>query len=71
MASQGGLTNHRIGEDFITSGIRDCGDGPEVVTVDASWSRIVVSRLEGGEVSSRDIGPFRGRASMDQALECR
>jgi len=71
VASQTGLTNHRIGQDFITSGIRDCGDGPEVVTVDASWSRIVASTLEGGEVSSRNIGPFRGRASMDRALECR
>jgi hypothetical protein len=71
VASQTGLTNHRIGEDFITSGIRDCGDGPEVVTVDSGWSRIVASTLESGEVSSRDIGAFRGRASMDRVLECR
>ena len=71
VASQTGLTNHRIGEDFITSGIRDCGDGPEIVTVDAGWSRIVVSTLESGEISSRDIGAFDGRASMDRVLECR
>lgn len=71
VASQPGLTNHRIGQDFITSGIRDCGDGPEVVTVDSGWSRIVVSTLEGGEVSSRDIAPFKERASMDRVLDCR
>ncbi|NRB18112.1 MAG: VCBS repeat-containing protein [Rhodobacteraceae bacterium] len=71
VASQSGLTNHRIGEDFITSGIRDCGDGPEVVTVDSGWSRIVASTLQGGEVNSRDIGLFRGRPSMERALECR
>jgi hypothetical protein len=71
VASQSGLTNHRIGEDFITSGIRDCGDGPELVTVDSGWSRIVASTLEGGVVSSRDIGAFDGRASMDRALGCR
>ncbi|NIZ61313.1 hypothetical protein DL239_10040 [Sedimentitalea sp. CY04] len=71
VASLGGLTNHRIGEDFITSGIRDCGDGPEVVTVDSGWSRIVASRLEAGEISSREVGAFEGQASMDGALECR
>ena len=71
VASQPGLTNHRIGQDFITSGIRDCGDGPEVVTVDASWSRIVASVFDVGAINSRDIGPFTGRASMDRALRCR
>ena len=70
VASKAGLTNHRIGEDFITSGIRDCGDGPEVVTVDAGWSRIIASRLEGGAISSRDVGAFTGQASMDRVLEC-
>ncbi|WIY23568.1 VCBS repeat-containing protein [Parasedimentitalea psychrophila] len=71
VASKTGLTNHRIGEDFITSGIRDCGDGPEVVTVDSGWSRIVASTLGAGEISSRDIGAFEGRGSMDRALDCR
>ncbi len=71
VASQGGLTNHRIGQDFITSGIRDCGDGPEVVTVDAGWSRIVASTYDIGAINSRDIGAFDGRASMDRALGCR
>ncbi|AZV79116.1 VCBS repeat-containing protein [Parasedimentitalea marina] len=71
VASQAGLTNHRIGEDFITSGIRDCGAGPEVVTVDSGWTRIVASRLEAGEISSRDVGVFYGQASMERALDCR
>lgn len=71
VARKSGLTNHRIGQDFITSGIRDCGAGPEVVTVDASWSRIVASTLKGDEIASRDIGAFSGRSSMAAALDCR
>lgn len=71
VASKTGLTNHRIGQDFITSGIRDCGDGPEVVTVDSGWSRLMASRLKAGKISTRDIGAFTGVASMDAAIECR
>lgn len=71
VASKAGLTNHRIGQDFITSGFRDCGDRPEVVTVDSGWSRIIASTLENEKISSRDIGPFTGRASMDRVLDCR
>ena len=26
-----GLTNHRIGDDFISGGVRDCGQGPELI----------------------------------------
>ncbi len=71
VASKPGLTNHRIGEDFITSGIRDCGEGTEMVTVDGGWSRIMASTLKDSEITSRDIGAFTGRASMDRALDCR
>ena len=71
VASVVGVTNHRIGEDFITGGIRDCGDTKEMLTVDPAWRRIVASRLVDGRVESRDIGPFRGQASMQRALRCR
>lgn len=32
VASAPGRTNHRIGGDFISSGLRDCGSGPEIIT---------------------------------------
>ncbi|WP_406645956.1 VCBS repeat-containing protein [Aliisedimentitalea scapharcae] len=70
VADQPGLTNHRIGQDFITSGIRDCGQGPEMITVDAGWDRVMVSRLQGGQIRTTALGPFEGRASVDQALTC-
>ncbi len=70
VADKIGLTNHRIGQDFITSGIRDCGQGPEMITVDAGWDRVMVSRLEDGRIKSRALGPFRGRNSVERALAC-
>ena len=65
-----GLTNHRIGEDFITSGLRDCGTGPELVTVDASWSHLMVTRAEGGRWLSYPVTPFTGPASLADVLAC-
>ncbi|MEL0436200.1 VCBS repeat-containing protein [Phycobacter sp. 'Weihai'] len=70
IASLPGLTNHRIGEDFITSGMRDCGEGPEIITVDATWSRVVASRLAQTAVEARDIGPFSGPEAVAKALNC-
>ncbi|MEO0484607.1 MAG: VCBS repeat-containing protein [Pseudomonadota bacterium] len=64
-----GVTNHRIGEDYISGGIRDCGGAPEMIVADASWTRILAVTLA-DTLETRDIGPFRGRASIDAALTC-
>ena len=65
-----GLTNHRIGQDFITGGLRTCDAGPELVTANADWSRIMGSSIDGGRVITRDLGPFGGPASVAAALDC-
>jgi hypothetical protein len=71
VADKSGLTNHRIGEADIAGGIRDCGQGPEIITADSGWSRLMASRLGDGKITTRDIGPHRGRASFDDALTCK
>ncbi|MEJ6394314.1 VCBS repeat-containing protein [Gymnodinialimonas sp. 2305UL16-5] len=70
IATLEGLSNHRIGEDFITGGVRDCGDGPEMITADAAWSRVMASRMESGALTTRALGPFSAAAVQD-ALACR
>ncbi|WP_027259600.1 FG-GAP repeat domain-containing protein [Leisingera aquimarina] len=70
-ASQAGLTNHRIGQGFITSGIRNCGQGPELVTVSGDWRRIIASRLQDGRIASQDIGPFGQGTRLQAVLACR
>lgn len=70
IASKPGLTNHKIGQDFITGGIRECGGGPEMVTVDAGWQTVLGTRLARGKLTSRALAPFAGIASIQSALSC-
>lgn len=69
-AEMGGLTNHQIGEDFISGGVRACANGPELVTADANWSDIMATTLQGGVLQTRSVGAFSA-AAMDDALNCR
>jgi hypothetical protein len=70
IAELGGLTNHRIGESDIGGGIRDCGQGAEIVLADADWRQVMAVRLADGALSARALGPYRGRSSFAQALDC-
>lgn len=66
-----GLTNHKIGEDFISGGLRDCGTGPELITADSGWTRVIATSFAGGELAHKDIGAFDGPRSLEQALACK
>ncbi len=68
-AELGGLTNHRIGEDFISGGLRRCGAGPELVTADADWSDVMVTTMAGGTLHTRSIGAFSVE-NLAAALAC-
>lgn len=65
-----GLTNHRIGEADIGGGIRNCGLGPEMITANADWSRVMATTLQNGRLQSRDIGAHVDRGSFATALTC-
>ena len=69
IAALDGLTNHRIGEDFITGGIVDCGAGPEIITANATWSRLIATRLTATSLTPRDLGRF-SRSAARAALAC-
>ncbi len=69
VADEDGLTNHRIGEEFITGGLRDCGAAREIVTANANWSRVMAARLERGRITTRDLGPFTP-ANLARAMAC-
>lgn len=69
VASLSGLSNHRIGEPFITGGIRDCGAGPEMITADATWGYVMATRLVDGQLETRALGTF-GPDAIDAALAC-
>lgn len=64
-----GVTNHRIGEAFISGGLRRCGAGPEIVLASADWARLVAVRFDGRAFSATDLGPWSARAA-EAALTC-
>ena len=65
------LTNHRIGEDFISGGVRDCGARPEIIVADGNWRRVMAVQLIGDDLAAYDVGPFEGAESFRRALDCK
>ena len=45
------LTNHQIGDDFITGGVRDCGRGDELVLASGDWTQAMVVTMAGARVA--------------------
>ncbi len=69
VASAPGHTNHRFGERFIEGALWFCR-GPEVVTATADWSRWQGTQLIGGQLVTRDLGPYGGADTVQSALTC-
>ncbi|MCA0272995.1 MAG: VCBS repeat-containing protein [Proteobacteria bacterium] len=70
VAEAPGLTNHRVGDDFIQGRIALCDGRPTVLTANAGWSRIIGTRLEDGRAVSRDLGPYAGPESFADVPGC-
>lgn len=69
VADQKGLTNHRIGDPFISGGLRSCDGRPEILTANADWSQIIGTVLVGGHARTRSLGRYSA-AAMTRALRC-
>ncbi|MEP5729226.1 MAG: VCBS repeat-containing protein [Sulfitobacter sp.] len=65
-----GLTNHRIGEDFISGGVRDCGKGPAMVLLSPNWSEIIEVRWQKERFDRRVLGRNKGHESIQTAMQC-
>lgn len=70
IATAPGLTNHRLGAREIEGGMRDCGQGPELITASADWRNVMSSRLSKGHITSQRLGPYKSTTSLAQALSC-
>ncbi len=70
VATLAGLTNHRIGERDIAGGIRDCGQGPEMIVADAGWDQVMSVRMIDGGLEARPIAPHQDRQSFTKAMTC-
>jgi len=70
IAKKSGYSNHKIGENFISGGIKTCDGTVSMITADAYWRRIMETKMLNDELVSEDIGAFSGTDSLTQATEC-
>ena len=70
VAALEGVTNHRIGEPGIAGGLRDCGEGPEIVLATADRRGTVAVRLEGDRLRARRLGGAATSQRLGKALLC-
>lgn len=70
VAEKEGLTNHRIGWDYLVGGVRDCEGGPEVLVSNGDWTQIQGIRLnkDGLTQQGYDIVPTIN--GFQHALAC-
>ncbi|MEM9716718.1 MAG: VCBS repeat-containing protein [Pseudomonadota bacterium] len=70
VTSMEGLSNHKIGEDFITSALRDCGSGDVAILVpNANRSELMEIRMVGDDLKSVSLGKFSA-ALFEKAQTC-
>ena len=71
IAQAHGLTNHRIGEDFITGGVQHCGDQAAMITMDSNWSTVIKTTFNKGNLISKDISAYVDSKSTTALLNCK
>ncbi len=71
VASRGGFSNHRIGETFITGGVRDCGGETALVLPNLDWSALFIARLVGRKVEVELVAESTDEEVIQRARICR
>ena len=70
IAAAAGFSNHRIGEAFISGGLRDCGERPELVLPSTDWSRTMLSWLEEGVIRTVTLAEDASPATLAALMAC-
>lgn len=70
VATREGLTNHKIGDPFIQGRIAICAGRPTVLTANSDWTRVIGTTLADGNLSSRELAPYKGPDGFDRIAGC-
>ncbi|MEZ5752122.1 MAG: VCBS repeat-containing protein [Paracoccaceae bacterium] len=65
-----GVSNHRIGDEVITSTTRLCGTTTEIVVPSGDWRRILGIRFSSGQPVIRDLGRYRAQTGLEGLPPC-
>ncbi len=67
---QPGFSNHRIGQDFITSDVRTCNGMTELLLPDLRWTSLMATRLENGKITAYSLSYPPSQAGIEAAKRC-
>lgn len=70
VAHASGFSNHKIGWDYIEGGVRDCGQGPELIVASGDWRHVVAVTYDGAGLHTRALGGYSADA-IKRAMDCR
>ena len=66
------FTNHKIGEEYITGGVRQCGNrSPEFVVASGDWDDVLAIYWSGDRPAVQFLRKNEGPQSFEAALECK
>ena len=65
-----GFSNHAIGEDFITSGVRTCNGRAELLLPDGFYRSLMVVRVENGQIVAEKTDFDPTPEGIRQAQDC-
>ncbi len=65
-----GVTNHRIGDDVISGGLRRCNGRDSLILANADWSQVTEVTWGATGPQARALGPLRRGADMQAARRC-
>ena len=69
VADLAGVTNHKIGWDYIIGGLRDCNNGIEMLVADADWTSIKAITFD-GTFHVRDLNLMPTAENMTAVMQC-
>lgn len=65
VATHENVSNHRIGDETITSVVRLCNGTPQIILPSGDWRRIVGLQFEGESMQRFDLGRLRHPGDID------
>ena len=71
LASIRGLSNHRIGNNFISGGIKSCKGEIEIITANGDWSHIMSTKFIEKKLQSVKVAPFKNTDDFNTILSCK
>lgn len=70
IASKAGYSNHRIGQNYITGGIRNCANSAQMVLPDLHWQQTVVATVSDNSIISKVVADNAAADTINRLLQC-